>query len=109
MYIVYLLSVVNQQKNIFLIEVQSRSYFIPQFSFSTFRNLAHHEISPNMTAEERATALKQKGNKAFAAHDWPTAVDFYTQAIEASDKDPSFYCNRAQVLCRYGFLQPATS
>lgn len=50
-----------------------------------------------MTAEEKATALKQKGNKAFAAHDWPTAIDFYTQAIEANDKDPSFYCNRAQV------------
>lgn len=49
-----------------------------------------------MTAEA-ATALKQKGNKAFAAHDWPTAVDFYTQAIEANGQDPSFYCNRAQV------------
>ena len=51
-----------------------------------------------MPSEDEATALKQKGNKAFAAHDWPTAIDFYTQAIEANDKDPSFYCNRAQVL-----------
>lgn len=41
--------------------------------------------------------MKQKGNTAFANHDWPTAVDFYTQAIEKNDKDPSFYCNRAQV------------
>ena len=41
--------------------------------------------------------MKQKGNAAFANHDWPTAVDFYTQAIEKNDKDPSFYCNRAQV------------
>lgn len=50
-----------------------------------------------MAAAETATALKQKGNKAFAAHDWLTAVEFYTQAIEANEKDPSFYSNRAQV------------
>jgi serine/threonine-protein phosphatase 5 len=61
-----------------------------------------------MTAEA-ATALKQKGNKAFAAHDWPTAVDFYTQAIEANGQDPSFYCNRAQVPRRQHFLLPAIS
>ncbi len=53
---------------------------------------------PKMPSAEDATALKQKGNKAFQAHDWPAAVDFYTQAIQANDKDPSFYCNRAQVL-----------
>lgn len=46
---------------------------------------------------EAATALKAQGNKAFAQHDWPKAVDFYTQAIEKYDKEPSFYCNRAQV------------
>ncbi|KAI9854657.1 MAG: hypothetical protein M1830_006517 [Pleopsidium flavum] len=59
-----------------------------------------------MTSGEGAIALKQKGNKAFAAHDWLTAVDFYTQAIEANDKDPSFYCNRAQAnikLESYGY------
>jgi serine/threonine-protein phosphatase 5 len=49
------------------------------------------------SAVEAAVALKQQGNKAFAQHDWPTAVDFYTQAIEKHDKDPSFFCNRAQV------------
>jgi serine/threonine-protein phosphatase 5 len=43
-----------------------------------------------------ATALKVKGNEAFAGHDWPSAVDFYTKAIEKYDSDPSFYCNRAQ-------------
>jgi serine/threonine-protein phosphatase 5 len=46
---------------------------------------------------EAATALKAKGNKAFTSHDWPTAIDFYNQAIELYDKDPSFFCNRAQV------------
>ena len=46
---------------------------------------------------EDATILKQKGNKSFANHDWLDAVDFYSQAIDKYDKDPSFYCNRAQV------------
>jgi serine/threonine-protein phosphatase 5 len=45
---------------------------------------------------EAATALKLKGNKAFAEHDWPRAIDWYTQAIEKNDKDASFFCNRAQ-------------
>lgn len=49
------------------------------------------------TVPPEAVELKQKGNKAFASHDWPGAVDFYTQAIEKYDKDASFYCNRAQV------------
>ena len=46
---------------------------------------------------EAATALKVKGNAAFSAHDWPTAIDFYTQAIEKNDRDASFFANRAQV------------
>jgi hypothetical protein len=50
-----------------------------------------------MPSLEEATALKLKGNAAFAAHDWLKAVDYYSQAIEANDQDPSFYCNRAQV------------
>ena len=43
--------------------------------------------------------MKKKGNEAFASHDWSTAIDFYTKAIEKDDKDPSFFCNRAQVSC----------
>ena len=50
-----------------------------------------------MGALEEAQALKAKGNKAFAEHDWPAAVDFYTQAIDKYDQEPSFYSNRAQV------------
>jgi len=46
---------------------------------------------------EAANALKVQGNKAFAQHEWPTAVDFYTKAIEKYDKEPSFFSNRAQV------------
>ncbi|KAK2730817.1 hypothetical protein FQN55_005427 [Onygenales sp. PD_40] len=56
--------------------------------------------------QEAATALKQQGNKAFASHDWLEASKFYTQAIEKYDKDPSFYCNRAQVYIKlesYGY------
>lgn len=50
-----------------------------------------------MTAEEEAVALKEKGNKAFKEHDWPTAIECYTKAIELNDRDVSFYTNRAQV------------
>lgn len=49
------------------------------------------------TAEEQAVAFKNEGNKAFAAHDWPTAIDFYSKAIELDDKQPTYYSNRAQV------------
>lgn len=50
-----------------------------------------------MPASEEAVALKQKGNKAFASHEWLNAIDFYEQAIKAYAEDPSFYCNKAQV------------
>lgn len=50
-----------------------------------------------MGAQEDAIALKEKGNKAFKEHDWPTAIEFYSQAIDTYDKEPSFYTNRAQV------------
>jgi serine/threonine-protein phosphatase 5 len=49
------------------------------------------------SAQEEANALKVQGNKAFAQHDWPTAVNFYNQAIEKYDQEPSFFSNRAQV------------
>ena len=53
-----------------------------------------------MGAVEEATVLKQEGNKAFSNHDWLQAIDFYSQAIDIYDKDPSFFCNRSQVLTR---------
>jgi len=49
------------------------------------------------TAAEQAVALKNEGNAAFAAHDWPKAIDCYTKAIELNDKEPTYYSNRAQV------------
>ncbi|KAH7073483.1 Metallo-dependent phosphatase-like protein [Paraphoma chrysanthemicola] len=56
--------------------------------------------------QEEATELKNKGNEAFKNHDFPTALEFYTKAIELYDKDPSFYTNRAQAhikLESYGY------
>ncbi|KAK0101012.1 hypothetical protein ONS96_006243 [Cadophora gregata f. sp. sojae] len=47
-------------------------------------------------SEDQAVAFKNDGNKAFAAHDWPTAIDFYTKAIELDDQKPTYYSNRAQ-------------
>ncbi|KAK6440910.1 Palmitoyl-protein thioesterase 1 [Oleoguttula sp. CCFEE 5521] len=57
-------------------------------------------------AAEDAVSLKNKGNDAFKAHDWPSAVDYYSKAIEANDKEPSFYTNRAQAYIKqeaYGY------
>jgi serine/threonine-protein phosphatase 5 len=51
-----------------------------------------------MTSDaEKAAAFKDEGNKAFKAHDWVAAVDFYSKAIELNDKEPTYYSNRAQV------------
>ncbi|KAI0157722.1 protein phosphatase 5 [Xylariaceae sp. FL1272] len=47
-------------------------------------------------ALEKATAFKNDGNKAFAAHDWNKAVELYTKAIELNGKEPTYYTNRAQ-------------
>jgi len=58
------------------------------------------------TPEDKATDLKNQGNKAFAAHDWPTAIDLYSQAIELNGKEPTFWSNRAQAYLKteaYGF------
>lgn len=58
------------------------------------------------TDKAEATAFKVKGNKAFQEHDWPTAIDYYTKAIEKYPYDPSFFCNRAQAnikLEAYGY------
>lgn len=53
-----------------------------------------------------ATELKNKGNDAFKKQDWPQAVEWYSKAIEAYDKEPSFFTNRAQAnikLESYGY------
>jgi hypothetical protein len=55
------------------------------------------------TPEERAVALKNEGNKAFASHDWAKAINFYSQAIELNGKEPTYFSNRAQVSTPYCF------
>jgi serine/threonine-protein phosphatase 5 len=58
-----------------------------------------------MPAPEEAVALKEKGNAAVKAKDWPTALEFYTKAIDLHDQEASFYSNRAQVGSQFcGFL-----
>lgn len=59
-----------------------------------------------MAPSEDAVAQKNLGNAAFKSHDWPTAIDHYTKAIELDPKEPSFYTNRAQAnikLESYGY------
>lgn len=50
-----------------------------------------------MGAKEEGIALKDEGNKAFKAHDWLQALDYYSQAIAAYDREATFYSNRAAV------------
>ncbi|KAJ5099804.1 Serine/threonine-protein phosphatase [Penicillium argentinense] len=63
--------------------------------------------------KEAANALKLQGNKAVTSHDWPMALDFYNQAIEKYDQEPSFFCNRAHAQIKleaFGFaVADATS
>lgn len=59
-----------------------------------------------MSPQDEATELKNKGNDAFKKQDYATALDFYSQAIELNDKEPSLYTNRAQAhikLESYGY------
>ena len=59
--------------------------------------------------KEKATALKNEGNKAFAAHDWPKAAELYTKAIEINPNEPTYYSNRAQVRIAFGLSGPRVS
>ncbi|KAI6042631.1 TPR-like protein [Pisolithus marmoratus] len=51
---------------------------------------------------ERAKLAKEKGNEAFKAGDYPTAIGHYTTAILADGNDPTFYLNRAAAYLKLG-------
>ncbi|KAL1900263.1 Palmitoyl-protein thioesterase 1 [Sporothrix stenoceras] len=58
------------------------------------------------TDKEKALAAKNDGNKAFLKHDWPTAIDHYSQAIELDGSEPTYFANRAQAYLKteaYGY------
>jgi serine/threonine-protein phosphatase 5 len=46
---------------------------------------------------QTAVDFKNQGNKAFSAGDWPTAIDFYSKAIDTDASEATFFTNRAQV------------
>lgn len=54
----------------------------------------------------KAVALKNQGNEAFKKHDWPTAIEFYSKAIELDDTEPTYFANRAQVRSFTGNPRP---
>ncbi len=52
--------------------------------------------------EAGAIKFKDEGNKAYAAHDWPAAIELYSKAIDLNPNEASFWSNRAQVSCNPG-------
>ncbi|KAJ6499103.1 phosphoprotein phosphatase [Mycena sanguinolenta] len=54
-------------------------------------------LSIEVSADDKAAAaaLKAEANKAFSAHDFPSAARLYGQAIERNPTDPTLWCNRA--------------
>lgn len=54
-------------------------------------------MAPSAEDKAKAVELKNQGNDAFKKHDWPSAIDYYSKAIELDDTEPAYYSNRAQV------------
>ncbi|KAL2120295.1 hypothetical protein VTJ04DRAFT_4321 [Mycothermus thermophilus] len=50
---------------------------------------------PTEEQKKQAEALKSKGNAAMAAKDYPTAIDYYTQALAIHPTNPIYLSNRA--------------
>ncbi len=48
--------------------------------------------------DESARAESTRATNASRGHEWLNAIESYTKAIEMYDRDPSYYCNRAQVI-----------
>ncbi|KAL6822363.1 Metallo-dependent phosphatase-like protein [Trichoderma camerunense] len=55
---------------------------------------------------QTAVEFKNQGNKAFSHGDYPTAITFYSKAIDADASEPTFFTNRAQAYIKteaYGY------
>jgi tetratricopeptide (TPR) repeat protein len=52
----------------------------------------HNELTRML---EQASALKDAGNKAFAAKDYDTAIDLFTQAIALDSSNHVLFSNRS--------------
>jgi small glutamine-rich tetratricopeptide repeat-containing protein alpha len=50
---------------------------------------------PDAKTKEDAEKLKSQGNAAIAKKDYPTAIDFYTQALNLVPLNPIYLSNRA--------------
>ncbi|KAJ7268789.1 Metallo-dependent phosphatase-like protein [Mycena haematopus] len=59
-------------------------------------------LSIEVSADDKAAAaaLKAEANKAFSAHDFPTAARLYSEAIEKNPTDATIWCNRAYTRMR---------
>ncbi|XP_006297201.2 outer envelope protein 64, chloroplastic [Capsella rubella] len=59
-----------------------------------------------ITQEESAEIAKEKGNQAFKEKQWQKAIGLYSEAIKLSDKNATYYNNRAAAYLEVGgFLQ----
>ncbi|KAF8552747.1 TPR-like protein [Imleria badia] len=58
-------------------------------------------------ASEKARVAKDKGNAAFKAADYPTAIGHYTEAILADSSDHTFFLNRAAAYLKLGKSEDA--
>ncbi|XP_028430378.1 tetratricopeptide repeat protein 12 isoform X2 [Perca flavescens] len=81
-----------------------------QVNFMTIMERDAEDRSVRRIAKaKKATALKDKGNEAFAQEDYETAVQYYSDGLaELRDMQP-LYTNRAQAYIKLGKYQEAIS
>ncbi|KAJ7594025.1 phosphoprotein phosphatase [Mycena floridula] len=58
-------------------------------------SLSLHSAPVSDADKAEAAKLKAAANKAFSAHDFPTAARLYSEALEKNPLEPTVWCNRA--------------